>query len=154
MQFDPGEPIKIGWCPIPIPTGIYDCWGRATPSERERGRIEPHSAKETIIASVTLKTTCECEAEVGISIHRKGCIVLKLCNGKFSGGFWAVRTQPQFVRFGPQHLFGRRFLVREQFDGYPPASPTKGEMVCAIIRYSSISCLLESLCPDAISSLM
>jgi hypothetical protein len=46
---------------------------------------------------VTLKTTvCECEAEVGISIHRPRCIVLKLCNGKFSGGFWAVRTQPQF----------------------------------------------------------
>src|SRR5712691_4149131 len=35
-----------------------------------------------------------------------------------------------------------------------PASPTNGEIVCTIFLYSSISSLFESLCPDAISSLM
>src|SRR5215467_1560636 len=35
-----------------------------------------------------------------------------------------------------------------------PASPTRGEIVCTIFLYSSISSRLESLCPDAISSLM
>jgi hypothetical protein len=35
-----------------------------------------------------------------------------------------------------------------------PASPTNGEIVCAIFLYSSVSSLFESLCPDAISSLM
>src|SRR5215467_12861732 len=35
-----------------------------------------------------------------------------------------------------------------------PASPTKGEIVCTIFLYSSISSRPESLCPDAISSWM
>src|SRR5215469_11044199 len=35
-----------------------------------------------------------------------------------------------------------------------PASPTSGEIVCTILLYSSISSRLESLCPDAMSSLM
>src|ERR1700730_14569619 len=35
-----------------------------------------------------------------------------------------------------------------------PASPTNGEIVCTIVLYSSISSRFESLCPDAISSLM
>src|SRR5215472_584092 len=35
-----------------------------------------------------------------------------------------------------------------------PPSPTKGEIVCTIFLYSSISSRLESLCPDAISSLI
>src|SRR5437016_2824098 len=35
-----------------------------------------------------------------------------------------------------------------------PASPINGEIVCTIFLYSSSSARFESLCPDAISSLM
>jgi hypothetical protein len=45
---------------------------------------------------------------VGRSTHTEVLekpVQMSCCNGKFSGGFWAVRTQPQFVRFGPVAVY-------------------------------------------------